>query len=132
MGLMTSNPDRIADVADRLFATIEGGDTAALAAMWADDVVVWRLGGGRERDKARALKVIDWFVGATTDRHYEVLDRQTFDGGFVQQHNVHAHTPSGAPLTFRACLVVRVGDDGLITRIDEYLDPADLTVLSAP
>lgn len=119
------------DLADRLFSTIEAGDVGALAALWSDDVVVWRLGGGRERDKPRALKVIDWFVGATTDRRYEVLDRRVFDGGFVQQHNVHARTRGGAALSFRACLVVKVGADGLITRIDEYLDPADLSGFSA-
>ena len=130
MVVMTPNHAAIADLADRLFATIERGDVPALAAIWADDVVVWRLGGGRERDKARALKVIDWFVGATTERTYEVLDRQIFDGGFVQQHNVHASTRTGASLTFRACLVVKVDADGLINQIDEYLDPADLTALN--
>lgn len=97
--------------------------------MWADNIVVWRQGGGRERDKARGLKVIEWFVGATAGRRYEVLDRQVFEGGFVQQHVVHASGNDGVPLVFRACLVVKAGADGLITRIDEYLDPADLTPL---
>lgn len=121
----------ITDVADRLFAAIERGDGPGLAALWSDDIVVWRQGGGRERDKARGLKVIEWFVDSTTSRRYEILDRQVFDGGFLQQHTVHATTRSGAPLTFRACLIVKVGADGLITRIDEYLDPADLNALLA-
>ena len=124
------SPAQLSQIADLMFAAIEGGDTAALAAMWSDDITVWRQGGGRERDKPRALKVIEWFVGATADRRYEVLDRQIFDGGFVQQHTVHAAGADGTPLTFRACLVVKVGGDGLITRIDEYLDPADLAALS--
>ena len=125
-----TDPDQINDVAERFFTTIERGDGEALAALWADDVVVWRQGGGRERDKPRGLKVIEWFVEATADRRYEILDRQVFDGGFVQQHNVHASARGGTPLTFRACLVVKVGADGLITRIDEYLDPADLAALT--
>ena len=122
-------------IADKLFTAIEHGDLDALAALWSDDIVVWRQGGGRERDKPRAVKVIEWFVGATADRRYEVLDRQVFDGGFVQQHIVHA-TPvdatgrAGAPLSFRAALVVKVDADGLISRIDEYLDPADLAPLA--
>ena len=103
-----------------------------MAALWSDDVTVWRQGGGPVRDKPRALKVIAWFVDSTTDRRYEVLDRQIFDGGFVQQHVVHAQDSGGAPLAFRACLVVRVNPDGLITRIDEYLDPADLAPLMRP
>ena len=77
------------DVAERLFTAIEDGDIAALTALWSDDVTVWRQGGGRERDKARALKVIEWFVGASTGRRYEVLDRQFFAGGFVQQQGIN-------------------------------------------
>jgi hypothetical protein len=46
----------------------------------------WRAGENRDRDKDRALRVVDWFVTATSDRHYEILDRQLFDAGFVQQH----------------------------------------------
>jgi ketosteroid isomerase-like protein len=125
-----ANPGQINDVADALFSAIEHGDGTALAALWADDIVVWRLGGGRERDKTRALAVLEWFVAITVERRYEVLDRQFFDGGFVQQHLLHARGRAGTELRFRACLVVRVGDDGLITRIDEYLDPADLTPLA--
>ena len=123
---------RNSDIADRMFAAIEVGDGATLAGLWSDDVTVWRLGGGPARDKARALKVIAWFVESTTDRRYEVLDRQVFLGGFVQQHTVHAADTTGTPLSFRACLVVRVSMDGLITRIDEYLDPADLAPLMRP
>ena len=122
-------PTEVTAVADQMFAAIERGDVGALAAMWSDDVTVWRLGGGRERDKPRALAVIDWFVANTTSRRYEVLDRQIFDGGFVQQHVVHAATAKGTPVTFRACLIVKVAD-GRVSRIDEYLDSADLAALA--
>lgn len=121
--------DQIVEIADRLFATISGGDIAALTALWSDDVVVWRQGGGRERDKPRALAVIEWFVHATAERRYEVLDREVFDTGFVQQHILHATTPGGEKVALRVCLVVKIGEDGLIRRIDEYLDPAELAPL---
>lgn len=123
---MTTHPG---DVADQMFRAIEDGDAPRLAALWSDDITVWRQGGGRERDKPRALKVIEWFVDSTSRRHYEVLDRQFFPGGFVQQHIVNATTTDGAALSFRACLVVKVAADGLVRRIDEYLDPADLEPL---
>jgi hypothetical protein len=29
----------------------------------------------------------------------------------------------------RVCIVIKVGADGLITRIDEYFDPADMAPL---
>lgn len=126
---MTLTRDRILAAADRLFAAITRGDVEAVAALWSDDITVWHQGDERDSDKARALKVIRWYVGATTYRHYEVLDRQVFDGGFVQQHILHCTSVRGEDVALRVCLIVKVGDDGLIRRIDEYLDPAELAPL---
>lgn len=123
--------EQLDQIADNMFAAVERGDIPALNAMWSDDVTVWRLGGGRTRDKRRALKVLDWFVGATRDRRYELLDREVFEGGFVQQHVLHATTHAGGELSLRVCMVVKVAANGLITRIEEYFDPAELAPLSA-
>jgi hypothetical protein len=45
----------------------------------------------------------------------------------VEEHTVVAETPSGRPIRLAACVVVRVGEDGLITSMDEYVDVPDLT-----
>ncbi|WP_102418471.1 nuclear transport factor 2 family protein [Mycobacterium sp. 4858] len=119
----------VADAADRLFAAIERGDFAAVERMWSDDIAVWRVGARRDDGKARALRVIDWFISATTERHYEVLDRRFFDGGFVQQHLLHATGRAGQSISMRVCIVIRVGGDGRLERIDEYFDPAEIAPL---
>jgi len=134
-----SSAETIVDVADRLFTAIENSDIAAVNRMWSDDVAVWRVGARRDNDKARALRVIDWFITATTERHYEILDRQLFDGesdgsggsisGFVQQHILHATGHAGQSISMRVCIVIRVGTNGLIDRIDEYFDPAEIAPL---
>jgi hypothetical protein len=67
--------DVIADVADRLFGAIESSDIAMVQQLWNEDVVVWKV-ADRDRDRDRALRVINWFINTTTDRHYEILDRQ--------------------------------------------------------
>jgi ketosteroid isomerase-like protein len=117
-------------IADRLFSAIEAGDVDTVAAMFSDDVTVWQLGDGKTRDKSRALRVIDWFVSATVDRHYDVLARQAFDGGFVQQHILHGAALDGTPYSMRVAIIIAVGTDGLITRVDEYFDPAALEPLN--
>lgn len=123
----------IVDVADRLFTTIQKGDFATVDRMWSDDIAVWRVGARRDPtksdDKARALQVIDWFITATTERHYEILDRQLFGTGFVQQHVLHATGHAGQSISMRVCIVIRVGANGLIERIDEYFDPAEIAPL---
>jgi ketosteroid isomerase-like protein len=119
----------LASVADRLFSAIEAGDVDAVAAMWSDDVTVWHAGDTRASDKRRAMRVIEWFVSVTTERHYNVLDRRFFDGGFVQQHVLHGLARDGTPYSLRVGIIIAVGRDGSIARIDEYFDPADLAPL---
>ncbi len=119
----------LTSVADRLFSAIEAGDVDAVAAMWSDKVIVWHAGDKRPSEKERAMRVIEWFVSATADRHYDVLDRQNFDGGFVQQHILHGKTRSGTEYSLRVGIIILLAHDGLITRIDEYFDPADLAPL---
>ena len=116
-------------IADRLFAAIEAGDVEAVAAMWSEDVTVWHVGDKQPQGKAKALRVIKWFVTASRDRHYDVLDRRLFDGGFVQQHVLHGTTSDGAPYSIRVAIIIEIGSDGLITRINEYFDPGDLEPL---
>jgi ketosteroid isomerase-like protein len=119
----------VADVAQRLFAAIEGGDADAVGALWDDDVLVWKSAEPQEQVKTRALRVISWFMDATTERRYEILDRQFFDGGFVQQHVLHATGRNGGSISMRVCIVIKVGANGLISRIDEYFDPAAIAPL---
>jgi ketosteroid isomerase-like protein len=115
--------------ADRLFGAIERGEYETVDGMWADDVTVWHSGDSRDNDRVRALKVIRWFIDVTTTRGYEILDRQVFDGGFVQQHILRASGADEVSIEMRVCIVVKVNAEGLITRIDEYFDPTDMAPL---
>jgi ketosteroid isomerase-like protein len=129
----TATAEVVVDVADRLFSAIEKGDAQAVDHLWSDDIAVWRAGARPGDDKVRALRVINWFVSVTTERHYEILDRQLFDGGsvsgFVQQHVLHATGHAGQSISLRVCIVIRVDAGGLINRIDEYFDPAGIAPL---
>jgi len=75
------------------------------------------------------MRVIAWFVNTTIDRRYEILDRQLFEGGFVQQHILHANGRNGGSIAMRVCIVIKLGANGLISRIDEYFDPAEIAPL---
>ncbi|MGB0435581.1 MAG: nuclear transport factor 2 family protein [Mycobacterium sp.] len=121
----------ITELADRLFAAIENGDIAAVEQLFNADVAVWKIGDEHPTGRDRSVRIIAWFVNATVDREYQVLDRQLFDGGFVQQHILHAKGRTGASIAMRVCMVIRLGADGLISRIDEYFDPAEITPLLA-
>jgi ketosteroid isomerase-like protein len=123
----------VVDLADELFAAIERGDEARLDQLFSDDIAVRRTGARRDDDKVRALKVLHWFIDVTTQRRYEILDRQLFTGGFVQQHVLHAAGRNGELIASRVCIVIKVGisasSRALISRIDEYFDPAEIAPL---
>ena len=116
-------------VADQLFGAIERGDYEAVENLWTDDVLVWHSGDPKDNRRTRALKVIRWFMDVTETRSYEILDRQFFEGGFVQQHVLRASRSDGLSIEMRVCIVIKVNTGGLITRIDEYFDPADMASL---
>lgn len=123
--------ETVVDLADALFAAIELGDEPWLDNVFAGDIAVWRTGAQRDDDKERALKVLRWFIGVTAERRYEVLDRQLFADGFVQQHILRAIGRNGGSIALRVCIVIKLGADQLINRIDEYFDPADLTPITS-
>jgi ketosteroid isomerase-like protein len=116
----------VLDLADELFAAIERGDEPHLNTLFAEDVAVWRAGAQRDDDKERAMKVLRWFIRITTERSYEILDRQLFPDGFVQQHILHATGRNGGVIALRVCIVIKVNSNDHINRIDEYFDPAQL------
>lgn len=118
-----------ADIANRLFGAIERSDIDAVAQLFSPDIAVWKSGDTRDNDHRRSVKIINWFITTTSNRRYEILDRRHFGGGFVQQHILHAAARTGPVIGMRVCIVIMVGADGLITRIDEYFDPAEIQPL---
>ena len=127
---MSATGERAAlHLAEQLFGAIEGSDVAAVAQLFGTDVRVWKSGDRRDNDRDRSLRIISWFIDSTVERRYQILDRQLFSGGFVQQHILHATTHRGGVLAMRVCIVIKIDADGLISRIDEYFDPAELAPL---
>jgi len=117
------------DIADRLITAISNGDADAVAELYADDVVIWHNFDGIEQSREANLVVLTWLTQNVDKLRYDDIRRYAIDGGFVQQHVLRGTTRSGAELEVPACLVVRV-DGEQITRIDEYLDTAQLQALT--
>ncbi len=110
-------------LADGLFSAIEAGDIEAVAACYADDAVIWHNTDQVEQVKADNLRLLMWLVGHTSVLSYRDVRRTVIDHGFVQQHTLHVGFDDGRTADLPACLVVAVAD-GLIVRIDEYVDGA--------
>jgi ketosteroid isomerase-like protein len=115
------------DLVDRLITSIEAGDIDGVAACYSPGIEVWANFDGQAKDLDASLRVLAWLVGATTERRYEVTRRIEIEGGALQQHVLHATVAkTGKSFSMPACLVMQI-DDGVIVRIDEYLDASVMT-----
>ena len=111
------------DFAERFVSAIQTGDTATVRACYHPDARLWHNTDRIEQTVDQNMKVLDWFIRTLPDRNYRVLRREPLADGFLQQHVLEATLPDGTKWAMDACVVIKM-EDGLITRLDEYLDSA--------
>lgn len=115
--------------AERFVDAIEGGDVEAVRACYAPDAKIWHNNDGLEQTVDQNIKVLNWFMRKLPDRKYRIVRREALSDGFLQQHVLEAILPDGRPFKMSACCVIRM-QDGVITRLDEYIDSAEAALLS--
>jgi len=119
-------PD-VAAVADAFFAAIEAADIDAIRALYHPDARIWHNFDQIEQSVDENVKVLRSMARTLADRRYDDVRRIVLDDGFVQQHVLRGTTPRGE-LDMPAMMRVWVAD-GLVTRVEEYLDPAPAALL---
>lgn len=124
-----TTPDYIA-FAKRFVGAIQSGDTATVRACYHHDAKLWHNTDGIEQTVDQNMKVLDWFIRTLPDRNYRVTRLEALPDGFLQQHVLEATLPDGTKWAMDACVVVRI-ENGLISRLDEYLDSAQSGALRA-
>jgi ketosteroid isomerase-like protein len=111
------------EIAAALHVALETGRVDNLAPLLADDAVVWHNSDRRALTKDQALPRIGGAARVAQAVHVEVVNRQETPDGFVEQIVLRGTVGvNGSPLELHNCLVVSLRD-GLVTRIDEYVDP---------
>lgn len=103
---------------------ITGKDADAFVAALAPGAVVWHNHDRKEvdaRDNMAAIAMLGQLVDGLENEHVRLAP---IDGGFVLQFVTRGRVKaSGNPFEMQNCLVVTTTDDGLVSRIDEYVDP---------
>ena len=115
----------IHDLAARFFAAVEAGDIDTVRDCYDPGVAIWHNTDNLEQTRDENLQTLTGMVQRIADRHYQVLQREVFPGGFVQRHILHGTRADGVRLTLHACILCRV-ENGRITRLDEYFDSAQV------
>lgn len=115
-------------VAERFFAAIPKGDLEAVRAIYAPDAVIWHCFDQKAQSVDENLGVLAWVVKNVSGLRYEDVRRFPTPNGFVQQHVLRGRSPKGVAIEVPACIVCAVAN-GRITRLDEYLDSAQVAPL---
>jgi ketosteroid isomerase-like protein len=115
-------------LAEKFVSAVQAGDAATMRACYAPDAKLWHNTDGIEQTVDQNIKVLEWFMRKLPNRNYRVQRREALKDGFLQQHVMEATLPDGTPWKMSACVVVKM-ENGLITRLDEYLDSAEANQL---
>ena len=110
-------------VIDRFFRALAEGDIAALRACVTADAVFWHCFDQVAMDCEAQMKALEGLIAALPERGVEDIRRHAIPGGFVQTHQFVARRPDGARMAWAICIIVQLRD-GLIARMDEYIDRA--------
>ena len=116
-----SDETRIRALAKRFFDAIELGDIEGVRACYAPHAQIWHNIDGRTSTRDQNIETLRAFVVRAPKRRYEQRRLHVFEGGFVQQHELHCMVTELREVAVDACLVCRVEND-LIVRLDEYFD----------
>ena len=117
------------EIADLLFKSIEHGNVAAVRRLYAPDIKIWHNFDGATQTADENLALLEWMVGNIAEIAYTDIRRQPTPTGFVQQHVLHGRVKSsGKAVAIAGCMVGTV-ESGQITRLDEYLDSAQIAAM---
>ncbi len=124
---MQSTTD-VRDFAARFMAALERGDPDEVRAFYSPDAQLWHNFDDVAQTVDENLNLMAWMARKLPQRRYRVTRLEPLPDGWMQQHVLEATLPDGRPFRILACCVIVV-KGGVITRIDEYLDPAQADVL---
>ena len=104
-------------------AALEGSDLDGMIAVLAPGAVVWHNRDRKVVDARENMAAIGMLGQIVRDAAIATVRLESTSGGFVYQFALRGTVvSSGKPFEMQSCIVVTTAD-GLITRIDEYVDP---------
>ena len=121
---MSSESDTRA-LAKRFFDAVENGAIDTLYNCYAPDAKIWHNTDDAVQTRDDNAATLKGFVQRISNRVYGNRRLEVFAGGFVQQHELTGVRADGVAVRLSACIVCAV-EGGLITRLDEYFDSAQV------
>jgi ketosteroid isomerase-like protein len=113
----------------QLFAAFESQEFEGIEALLSPEARM-KQNGNPEHDVAGLLAFVRGLLADDVSVRYSDVRRSVGDGFVVEQHVVTLTRSDGESASTDVCVVLRFDDDGLITRLDEYVDSAVFAALA--
>lgn len=123
-----SDDDKLA-IAERFAAASRQNDGVAYAALCAPGAVTWHNFDGLEVGTEQTVRTVAWLHRTVPNLAWTDMALYPTPTGFVSQ-TVMTGTAPGGELRVHSCVIVTLDDEGLVSRVEEYLDPTQTAVLS--
>lgn len=111
---------------DAFFAALQEGSVERVLACYTVDARIWhnfdQIAMTPEESLVGTRTLFDNFAG----RHYVDIRRHITTTSLIQQHILQLQTHDGRVIDWPGCIVFEFRD-GLISRLDEYIDIASLS-----
>lgn len=117
------------DVALRFLDALNAGDVDAARACYHPDAEIWHDFDGVTQTVDQNMRLMAAMGKRASRREYVIRRLEPIEGGYLQQHTLEITTRAGQELVAEAVALVEVGHDGLIHRLDEWINPAPLAPL---
>jgi hypothetical protein len=138
-------PSRVERLIDMTLSTLSDDDKLAIAAdfarasrtndadlyrsLCAPGAVTWHNFDELEVGSDQTVRTVGWLHRAVADLEWSDVALLPTPTGWVSQ-TILSGTAPGGPLRVHSCVIVTLDDDGLVQRVEEYLDSAQTAVLS--
>jgi ketosteroid isomerase-like protein len=119
----------ISALSNRFLSALERGDPTEVRAFYTSDARIWHNYDDVAQTVDENLKMLAWMSRKLPQRHYRIVRREILPDGWFQQHVLEATLPDGSTFRMLACCVVTVSE-GLVAKIEEYVDPAQAAPLT--
>jgi ketosteroid isomerase-like protein len=117
------------DVAERYAAAIDAADDEALRACYAPDARVWHNTDNKDQTVEENIALGQWLRRKVPDVTFTEVTNLATLNGFVRRCVMRGTAANGTVLSIPSCIVALVSANGLIERVEEYLDPTPLAAL---
>ena len=113
-----------------MFAAIPAGDIEAVKAIYHPEAAIWHNTDNLEQAVPDNLRTLGWVAANIRNLRYDDIRRTAMDSGqVVQEHVLRGVGPTGKQLNIVGTIVFTFDEDGRITRLEEYLDSAQVAAL---